>query len=91
MTVEDVFCFIFLDDWEVVEEKKTLSDEVIVCTHTTRIGPGSRVIPEEYVKEALKELYDYINSGKWSMDNEGSMCGNLLNKIKEKFGEEMLK
>ena len=42
------------------------------------------------VRDAIKELYDYINSGNWSLDNHGSMCGNLLNKIKEVFGEELM-
>lgn len=75
-------------DWEIYEENKSLSDKSWSGICFTEKDKEHYL--EADVKEAVKKVYDYINSGDWATENDGQMCKNLLDKIKKEFGERLI-
>ena len=76
-----------LDDWEIVEEKKTLSDDRIEEIDITYNNNKGRYYHEEDVKEALRKFVGYVQSEvHWNFDD----WKKVLIKAKEIFGERLI-
>ena len=75
------------DDWEIVEEKKTLSDKIIL-----RSIPAIETLTGEEVKEALKEFIQWIHERLPSHDHHRGLFNtdDLDKKAKEIFGEKLV-
>ena len=69
-------------DWEIVEEKKSLSDKIITADG---LHHEVKVCIEEDVKEKLKEFLDYFNK----LYPTGNV-ENIKQKAKELFGERLI-
>ena len=85
---------ILANDWEVVEEKKTLWDKRKPYLVSAEYGGFDFL--EEDVKEALKEFLKFFKMSKSDLIDVivefGSVDGDdfIIKKAKEIFGEEML-
>ena len=69
-------------DWEIVEEKKTLSDKILDMTSHS-IGMGYKLNVED-VKEALKELIEF-----WEEEKTFTTHQAFRDKAKAIFGERL--
>lgn len=72
-------------DWEIVKEKKTLSDKMFTTQDT---GPF-KVIHELHVKAAIKEFLCYLYNAPLREYKDG-FSRDVSNKAKEIFGDELL-
>ena len=83
---------VILSDWEIVEEKKTLSDKL----ENVHLSTGELVITEANVKEALKEFLDEVKSKTFQMgDSEEAPAWHrihvlLMEIAKYKFGDKLV-
>lgn len=74
--------------WEVYEEKKTLSDNKWTLTQGKTILKDETVYGEDYVKEFLEELQEYINELNDDEEYPCKVC--MINKkIEELAGDKL--
>ena len=75
-------------DWEIVEEKKTLSDKIVPREHDTNNYVTPEHLKPEDAKESIKEFID----SKWIKDfiGDGNKYFILRQKVKEIFGERLI-
>lgn len=74
-------------DWEIVEEKKTLSDLIVPKEHDTNNYDVPEHLKPEDVKEAIKEFIDTFTKLEVGHLHEGVMFA----KAKEIFGEKLVR
>ena len=83
---------IFATDWEIVEEKKTLSDKELMYFSGAIVKiqsgfEGQGILMTKDVKEHLKEFINWIVI---TADNSVDTQRKILPKAKEIFGEELI-
>lgn len=76
-----------VNDFEIVEEKKTLSDKIIDTSQSASISDTEKFhrLKAEDVKESIKEFIDFIETmtlGGWNK--------TVRDKAKEIFGERLI-
>ena len=77
---------IYANDWEVVEDKKTLSDEI---KYPEDIPSGVKIIRVDKAQEKLKEFIDWLleEKNKFRVDKDRV---ETVVKTKEIFGERLI-
>ena len=94
--IDGIYNFSFGDfkatDWEVVEEKKTLSDKWFTVPSFISPEAVGKSYSEKDVRESLKRINEYIMNMKYSdlVRNQGKELAKLLSFIKKEVGEDLL-
>ena len=80
-------------DWEIVEETKTLSDEIVECVARNPHTPSNQFIPEYKVKQFNKDIKTEIkNKYKGTVDEEDDEveCVEIIDIINKKAGKRLI-